>query len=113
MQDGPAPYLGQQFVRIEVALVDLKTRPIVERPRLPFLARVVGANGRVDDDEAGRDTPGLGQESLSVAGLEMTVEVCGKHAVESRVLEESLVASPQTNLAAGVRAWASSSIRSL
>src|SRR5262249_33627109 len=81
-----AELLGEP-VRVEVALVDLPARAVVEDPLLTFLGLDVLAQRGVDDDELGSEPAGIGEEALAVCAFEVAVEVAGEDAAEARVLE--------------------------
>jgi len=90
VQDLAAAELGRKLLRLEVALVDLPARAVLEDPLLPLFARSIHACDRVDHDELRRDTARLGEKELAVARLEVPVEVTREHALESSVLERQI-----------------------
>ena len=59
--------LLHQLAGVEVALVDLEARAVVQFALLPLLPLVIGAHGAVGDDQLRRDPARVGEEALAIA----------------------------------------------
>src|SRR5829696_750342 len=87
MEHVAAAELLGELVGIEVTLVDVVARPIVENALVDLVASDAGLHGRVDHDELRSDTARLREETFAVLVAQVAVEVAGEHAVKARVGE--------------------------
>src|SRR5688572_7543770 len=67
--------LRDELVRVEVALVDVVARAVVEDALVDLLASDACAHSCVDHDELGREPARLRQETFAVLVAQVAVEV--------------------------------------
>src|SRR5262249_16246666 len=79
--------LTGERIRLELPLLDLPARAVVENGLLVLLGFDVLAQGGVDDDQLGRHPARLGDETLALLRIEVAVEVAGEDAVQRSLLE--------------------------
>src|SRR5919204_5187874 len=82
--------LYSELLGLEIPLVHLPARAVLEQPLLPFLPRKLLPPSGVEDDELRRHAPRLGEETAAFLLVQMAVEVTREEAIERAVVERQL-----------------------